>query len=59
MPGDMIPESVGEIIPEWVGDMDRNQQPNSPLSTMGLRTLYSARASMDVLPKQMAAIITG
>ena len=21
----MIPESVGEIIPEWVGDMDRNQ----------------------------------
>ena len=55
----MIPESVGEIIPEWVGDMDRNQQPNSPLSTMGLRTLYSARASMDVLPKQMAAIITG
>ena len=22
----MIPESVGEIIPEWLGDMDRNQQ---------------------------------
>ena len=23
----MIPESVGEIIPEWLGDMDRNQHP--------------------------------
>jgi len=26
MVGDIIAESVGEIIPEWVGDIPRNQQ---------------------------------
>jgi hypothetical protein len=25
MVGDIIAESVGEIIPEWVGDIPRNQ----------------------------------
>ncbi len=26
MVGDIIAESVGEIIPEWLGDIPRNQQ---------------------------------
>jgi hypothetical protein len=37
MVGDIIAESVGEIIPEWVGDIPRNQQPPARQEGIGQR----------------------